>query len=325
MADSDHLHHRSHDRGRGPRPAAPRPALDGPRVPQCLGQGTARKIGRPIAADAKKPLPQGASRAARGGSGSQRGIRSTARQGATVLSIGSARYPYLQGQEWGSGHYPQFPSWRPAPYKGSLGYFFWPAIEEGAEEVARSAPRTSPPLTGPTPASAGPRTRVMASRTLTVVLAGRRPRSALRRPLDGEKRMKFANGRARRPSCRRRRRADRGRTEAGRPASAGDGELVAQGGQGLRTRQFAARGPGLGDEPCSNRTGRPLRRAEKGMTPRGCRHGRRRRCGTGPADRRAGPARPHLRTVQDLDKPSQVRQAARRDRLGRRLRPSPSC
>ena len=87
-----------------------------------------RKIGRPIAADAKRRYRKEHPRR-RGGRGSQRGIRSTARQGAAVLSIGSARYPYLLGQEFGSGHYPQFPSY------DKEGRFFFPAIIEGAAEV----------------------------------------------------------------------------------------------------------------------------------------------------------------------------------------------
>ena len=87
-----------------------------------------RRIGRPIAADAKKRYRKHHPRR-RGGRGSQRGIRSTARQGAAVVSIGASRYPYLLGQEFGSGHYPQFPAW------DKEGRFFFPAIIEGAAEV----------------------------------------------------------------------------------------------------------------------------------------------------------------------------------------------
>lgn len=89
---------------------------------------------RPIAADAKKRYRKFHPRR-RGGKGSQRGIRAGFRGGKPTLTIGSARYPYLQGQEWGAKRYPQFPPWIPAPYIGSVGRFFWPAIIDGSDEA----------------------------------------------------------------------------------------------------------------------------------------------------------------------------------------------
>ena len=87
-----------------------------------------RRIGRPIADDAKRRYRARYPRR-RGGRGSQRGIRSSARRGSSTVSLGSARYPYLLGQEWGSNRYPQFPERR------TDGHFFWPAIEQGGDEV----------------------------------------------------------------------------------------------------------------------------------------------------------------------------------------------
>ena len=68
-----------------------------------------KAVASPIAADAKRRYRKLHPRS-RGGKGSQRGIRATAGGGKVRVIIGSARYPYLLGQEWGShGRYPQFP------------------------------------------------------------------------------------------------------------------------------------------------------------------------------------------------------------------------
>ena len=66
-----------------------------------------------------------------GGKGSQRGIRAAGGAAGVRVVLGGSRYPYLLGQEWG-GRQPQFP----APARG--GYFFWPAIRDGADDVAES-------------------------------------------------------------------------------------------------------------------------------------------------------------------------------------------
>lgn len=88
-----------------------------------------REIAKPIVDAAKEGYRQrypsrGRSR------GSQRGIRSgVSARGARVL-IGSARYPYLLGQEFGTtGRWPQFPSRNPK------GHFFWPALREGTDDL----------------------------------------------------------------------------------------------------------------------------------------------------------------------------------------------
>ena len=87
-----------------------------------------RRVGKDIADDAK-----GRYRAIhprrRGGRGSQRGIRSTTKRGGSAVALGSNRYPYLAGQEWGSGRYAQFPE------RNKEGYFFWPSVVAGADGV----------------------------------------------------------------------------------------------------------------------------------------------------------------------------------------------
>ena len=93
-----------------------------------------RAVGRPIANDAKKRYrelhPRG-----RPSKGSQRGIRATYRRGAATIQLGSDRYHYLLGQEWGSNRYPQFPPWIAAGLGSSEGRFFWPAIVDGREDM----------------------------------------------------------------------------------------------------------------------------------------------------------------------------------------------
>ena len=75
---------------------------------------------------------------------SPKGIRAAVSRGGVGIKMGSKRYPYLAGQEWGSlGGYPQFPK------KKKEGRFFWPAILDGVGElrpkveqiVARAAER----------------------------------------------------------------------------------------------------------------------------------------------------------------------------------------
>ena len=87
-----------------------------------------RKAARPIAKSAKDRYREIHPRR-RGGRGSQRGIRATLARGRPAVVLGSARYSYLQGQEWGSGRYPQFPD------RKSDGHFFWPAVVAGADQA----------------------------------------------------------------------------------------------------------------------------------------------------------------------------------------------
>lgn len=64
--------------------------------------------------------------------GSQRGIRpGVSARGARVL-LGSTRYPYLLGQEFGGHRFPQFPPRAPKPPGG---YFFYAAISEGTQDL----------------------------------------------------------------------------------------------------------------------------------------------------------------------------------------------
>ena len=93
-----------------------------------------RKVGRPIANQAKLNYRKLHPRR-RGGKGSQRGIRSTFSGGAATVLLGSDKYHYLLGQEWGSNRYPQFPPSLPTGWGGSQGNFFWPAIEEGRDQL----------------------------------------------------------------------------------------------------------------------------------------------------------------------------------------------
>ena len=97
-----------------------------------------KAIAKPIEADARKRYRKLHPRA-RPTKGSQRGIRASTKRGGAALVLGSndpKKYAYLQGQEWGSKNYPQFPPWIPAPGgQGAEGRFYWPAIEDGLEEV----------------------------------------------------------------------------------------------------------------------------------------------------------------------------------------------
>lgn len=90
-----------------------------------------RKITKPIVAEAKVRYRRHHPRQGRT-EGSQRGIRGSAAGASAKLFLGSQRYPYLLGQEWGSGKYPQFPA------RKVDGYFFWMAAVEGAGEAAEA-------------------------------------------------------------------------------------------------------------------------------------------------------------------------------------------
>ena len=91
---------------------------------------------RPIVADAKKRYRKLHPRR-RSGKGSQRGLRGGSRKGQPTVNIGTAKYPYLQGQEWGSNQYAQFPRWIPAEGggPGAQGRFWWPAVQEGVADA----------------------------------------------------------------------------------------------------------------------------------------------------------------------------------------------
>ena len=93
-----------------------------------------KKAATPIANEAKRNYRRQHPRR-RGGRGSQRGIRAQAGGGKVRVVLGSSRYPYLVGQEWGSHQYPQFP-----PVKRD-GHFFWPAIQAGADDLADEVER----------------------------------------------------------------------------------------------------------------------------------------------------------------------------------------
>lgn len=96
-----------------------------------------RNAARPIVADAKRRYRAIHPRS-RGGKGSQRGLRAGSRRGQPTVNIGTVKIPYLQGQEWGSKTYPQFPTWRKSPSgKGAVGRFFWPAVQDGMEEASK--------------------------------------------------------------------------------------------------------------------------------------------------------------------------------------------
>ena len=86
-----------------------------------------KRAATPIAKQAKRTYRRIHPRR-RGGRGSQRGIRAAAGGGRVRVILGGSKYPYLLGQEWG-GRQPQFP---PATREG---YFFWPAIRDGADEL----------------------------------------------------------------------------------------------------------------------------------------------------------------------------------------------
>lgn len=92
-----------------------------------------KRAAQPIANAAKKTYRTIHPRR-RGGKGSQRGIRATAGGGRVRVVLGGSRYPYLLGQEWG-GSQPQFPEVK----RG--GYFFWPAIVDGVDDLTENVER----------------------------------------------------------------------------------------------------------------------------------------------------------------------------------------
>lgn len=94
-----------------------------------------RKAGQKIAADAKLEYRKFHPRR-RAGKGSQRGIRAGISRGQPVVFLGSEKYPYLQGQEWGAtgNSFPQFPR-AVRLLQGSEGRFFWPAVVDGADDA----------------------------------------------------------------------------------------------------------------------------------------------------------------------------------------------
>ena len=62
---------------------------------------------------------------------SRRGIRGGSSARGVAVLLGSKRYPYLIGQEWGSGRFKQFPVWD----RG--GRFYWPAIQKGLDGATK--------------------------------------------------------------------------------------------------------------------------------------------------------------------------------------------
>ena len=94
-----------------------------------------KAIAQPIAADAKRRYRVLHPRR-RGGKGSQRAIRASAGGGRVRVLLGSEKTPYLLGQEWGSHRYPQFPPSTQGKPPNERGYFFWPAVVAGREQVS---------------------------------------------------------------------------------------------------------------------------------------------------------------------------------------------
>ena len=72
-----------------------------------------------------------------GGKGSQRGIRHSASSGRVRVILGGTRYPYLLGQEWGSDRFKFFPPATQRKPPKERGYFFWPAVVAGREELSK--------------------------------------------------------------------------------------------------------------------------------------------------------------------------------------------
>ena len=64
-------------------------------------------------------------------------IRASAAQAAARVKIGSARTPYIVGQEFGSNKYPQFRPWsgQMPGGKGSVGKFLYPAVREETPDL----------------------------------------------------------------------------------------------------------------------------------------------------------------------------------------------
>lgn len=57
-------------------------------------------------------------------------IRALATQTKAQVALGSARAPYMLGQEFGSTRYQQFP-----PYNSGQGEFFYPAVREASSDL----------------------------------------------------------------------------------------------------------------------------------------------------------------------------------------------
>ena len=99
-----------------------------------------RAAARPIVVAAKRSYreehPPHRGRGSRRSKGSQRGIRASSGGGNVRVTLDGTRYPWLQGQEWGSGSYPQFPAATQNRPPLKRGYFFWPAVVEGREDVS---------------------------------------------------------------------------------------------------------------------------------------------------------------------------------------------
>lgn len=94
-----------------------------------------RGAAQPIAEDAKKRYRALHPRSGPT-KGSQRGIRGTVVKAQPTVYLGSPKYPYILGQEWGSKQHRQFPPWIPSPYgQGAVGRFFWPAVLDGGERL----------------------------------------------------------------------------------------------------------------------------------------------------------------------------------------------
>lgn len=93
-----------------------------------------KNVAAPIAREAKRRyrMLHAVSRRKRG---SQRGIRASASGGRAKVVIGSVRYPYLLGQEWGSRKWPQFPPATQSKPPDQRGYFFWPSVVAGRKKL----------------------------------------------------------------------------------------------------------------------------------------------------------------------------------------------
>ena len=95
----------------------------------------------PIVADAKRRyrvLHPRRKRKGRRARGSQRAIRAGSVRSQPAVFLNGDKYPWMPGQEWGSNRYPFFPARRPAASgRGSEGYFWWPAIEDGRDAAQK--------------------------------------------------------------------------------------------------------------------------------------------------------------------------------------------
>ena len=93
-----------------------------------------RGAAQPIAADAKIRYRRLHQRRGRS-KGSQRGIRASGGTRGAVVHLGAARFPYLQGQEFGSDRLARFTP--RSGDSGRAGHFFYPAIRGGADRVLK--------------------------------------------------------------------------------------------------------------------------------------------------------------------------------------------